>query len=27
VKGVILTNKEITKFACMFRHDPTFQGF
>lgn len=27
VKGVILTHKEITKFACMFRHDPTFQGF
>jgi hypothetical protein len=27
VKGVILTHKEITKFACMFRHDSTFQGF
>lgn len=27
VKGVILTNKEITKFTCMLRHDPTFQGF
>lgn len=26
VKGVILTNKEITKFACVLGHDSAFRG-